>query len=69
MKSESLLTFYFISKSDVSLTYYGLGHNLNLGHSGEGTSEYDDQSGMMVRYFILDSAVDRHCIYLNTYYK
>jgi hypothetical protein len=24
-----------------------IGHNLGLGHSGEGTKEYDDQSGMM----------------------
>jgi hypothetical protein len=43
-----------------------LGHNLNLGHSGEGTVEYGDQSGMMVSNSILESNVGRKCLYLNS---
>jgi hypothetical protein len=31
----------------VSEQMHKVGHNLGLGHSGEGTAEYDDQSGMM----------------------
>ncbi len=31
----------------VSAQLHELGHNLNLAHSGEGTTEYADQSGMM----------------------
>jgi hypothetical protein len=36
----------------MTLTYfltYLLGHNLNLGHSSEGTEKYGDGSGAMVR--------------------
>ena len=31
----------------VSAQVHEVGHNLNLGHSGEGTETYADQSGMM----------------------
>jgi len=32
----------------LSAQLHELGHNLNLGHSGEGSQAYDDQSGYMV---------------------
>ena len=37
----------------VSAQMHEIGHNLNLGHSGEGTQEYGDQSGM-VSYFTIE---------------
>jgi hypothetical protein len=39
-----------VSASKISSTYRLSGHNMNLGNANEGTVEYGDQSGIMVRF-------------------
>jgi len=58
MKLVSLLSLCFITYTTFPLTYSLIGHNLDLAHSGEGTVDYGDQSGMMVRRSIFESNVD-----------
>jgi hypothetical protein len=48
MKLVSLVSICCIFEICFCITSFLSGHNLNLGHSGEGTVEYGDQSGMMV---------------------
>jgi hypothetical protein len=37
----------FIHSDSYSAQMHEIGHNLDFGHSNEGTEEYDDTSGMM----------------------
>jgi hypothetical protein len=45
---HSLIVIQKYTFSTPSHTLDVTGHNLNLGHAGEGTVEYGDESGMMV---------------------
>ena len=51
---KGVVNHWFSWFNDVWCTYasvqiHEIGHNLGLSHAGEGSSEYADQSGMMVR--------------------
>ncbi len=41
------ITLSFLNSDSPSGQVHELGHNLNFGHSGEGSEEYADQTGMM----------------------